>query len=177
MRPCDWKCNVKKWVMDNHLGSVELAEKSVAIFNEAFQNTFCKDRAWFGVHKVGITLVLGGIILAGYNKSGKEKGLWFLVDHDTLKIDGFEYSPVKSTLHSNSPLLWARSISLDTVSNIINNDCFWESYRSATQKVLECSRSAGDRDTVQLSRKKCRIIDILSAEDSFNHRLFPEEVS
>lgn len=133
----------------------------------------CPDRAWFGVHSTVVSLVVGGIFLASLTTSGEEPGLWLLLDQKTPEVEGLDYRPVKSTLGSQSPLTWAYSPTFSIIPKILENKLLWDSYGSATQKVIYASRSAGDRDTVQESRNKKRLIDFYR---KFDLNAFPDEV-
>lgn len=151
---------MRRWLHPRRNITPELTNSVVAFFECAFENTRCLDRAWFGVHPSGISLVVGGIYLAGIQRSGVEQGVWLLVDQELPKIDGVEYQPVKSTQRSEQPLVWLHSVSLNPVPHLIGVTFLWESFAQASEKILRFP-IASDRDTVQKRRKKIRLSELM----------------
>jgi hypothetical protein len=141
------------------------SEEAVLFFEKAFSYTRCYDRAWFGIHKDMVSLVIGGIFLAALVNSGNDKGVWLLVDQDAPTLNLIKYQPVKSTQKSKSPLIWAHSMNFDALHEIIESSEIWISYSEASEKVLDASFSSTDRDDVQIRRNKIRLVDIFPARD------------
>lgn len=168
-----WKGEVRQWVQKRRGIPREFADDIILFFDRAFQNTMCPDRAWFGVHSSVVSLVVGGIFLASLTVSGEEPGLWLLLDQNPPEVEGLDFRQVKSTLASRSPLTWGYSPTFSVIPQILENKPLWDSFASATQKVVYASRSAGDRDSVQENRKKRRLIDFYR---KFDLNTFPDEV-
>lgn len=154
----DWEAEVREWCHRRVGISPALTDSIVAFYRLAFQNTGCPEKAWFGCHSSSISLVVGGIFLAAITDRGEDSGLWLIVDQNPPDLTGIDYRPVRSTEGSEHPLIWAHSDSLEVVPDILASDLLWNSFRSATMKVLSASRSASDRDAVQERREKRRLI-------------------
>jgi hypothetical protein len=169
----NWQADVRRWVQSRRGLSAKLADDVVLFFDHAFQNTRCPERAWFGVHSKVISLVVGGIFLASVSRSGEEPGLWLLLDQYPPEVEGVEYQPVKSTRGTIWPLTWAHSLSLAVIPKLLENNSIWESFGNATEKVIRSSRSAADRDSVQIRRNKVRLSDFYKKVPI---NLFPDEL-
>jgi hypothetical protein len=141
------------------------SDDAVIFFEKAFRNTRCYDRAWFGIHKDIVSLVVGGIFLAALVNSGNDEGVWLLVDQDAPPLNLIKYQPVKSTQKSKSPLIWAHSLNFDVLHELIESSEIWDSYSKASEKVLNASFSSADRDEVQIRRNKIRLVDIFPAKE------------
>ena len=148
----------------------------VSFFERAFNNTRCVNRAWFGIHDLTTSLVVGGIFLAAIIRSGNGKGVHLFVDLDAPEVDGVEYSPVKSTRHSGQPLIWAFAESFETLPAVVESQVLWASYASASEKVLTSSTAASDRDSVQKKRKKNPLAEIWQAFRNPETCTYPEVV-
>ncbi|SDU65979.1 HNH endonuclease [Desulfobacula phenolica] len=158
MNRFDWKINLQLWLKARRDISPELADSIIVFFGVAFEHTRCPQRAWFGIHPSRASLVVGGIYLAAIQRSGEDQGLWLLVDQQPPPIKGIEYRPVKSTQKSKYPLVWAHSISLTNLPNLLSNTILWDSFSTASEKIL-VSPIASDRDSLQERRNKKRLSD------------------
>lgn len=103
----DWQVETRRWLNSRRDVTPALAESVVTFFERSFHNTRCPERAWFGAHSTGLSLVVGGIYLAAVHRTGQDKGFWLLVDQRPPDIEGFEYRPVLSTQKARHPLIWA----------------------------------------------------------------------
>jgi hypothetical protein len=119
-----------------------------------------------------VSLVVGGIYLAAINCRGNDSGLWLIVDQNPPKLSGIDYRPVRSAQDSQHPLVWAHADSLGVIPDILASATLWDSFRSATAKVLSSSRSASDRDAVQERRQKRRLTDFWNID---RHALSADE--
>lgn len=157
----DWRADVRSWVTRFAGRSDDPAPLIERFFERAFESTRCLHEAWFGVHQGRASLVVGGIFLAAVLRTGRDRGVWLLVDEYVPPVDGVAYHPVKSTKRSKFPLTWAHSQSLDTIHPLVVNDDVWASYAAASEKILHAP-SAGARDEMQERRGKTRLSEILS---------------
>ncbi len=175
--PLDWEISLRRWVKARRNISSELEDKIITFFKVAFEHTRCPERAWFGIHSSTVSLVVGGIFLAAIQSSGAEPGIWLLVDAEKfLNISGVEYLKVKSTQRSKHPLIWAHSLSLTTLPNLLTNTSLWESFSAATEKIL-FAPIAKDRDSVQEKRNKKRLSEFrLPQSSQIFERQFQETV-
>jgi hypothetical protein len=163
MNHYQWDDELRKWIERSRNIENHLAEAYVQFFTLAFKNTSYPERAWFGIHSSQTSsLVVGGIFLTAVLKSGKDKGIWLLMDQNPPQLQEWQYSPVKSTKTSETPLTWAHTGSFDQVLNILNKEDIWMSYAQATKKIFNSPRISSDRDEVQIRRGKKRLSDILS---------------
>jgi hypothetical protein len=153
-----WENKIHDWLQHYYSSSFNYENDIISFFEKVFQNTQCKERAWFGVHSSGISLVVGGIYLAAIHKSGSEKGIWMLMDQNPPFDSGLDFRPVKSSQNSSYPLVWAHSTNLDTLKKVTENSNIWKSYTIASEKILLSSVSS-DRDHIQIKRRKIRLLD------------------
>ncbi len=153
----NWQIEARRWLRGLREITPNLEDSIIFFFERAFQSTRCPDRAWFGAHSTGLSLVVGGIYLAAVHRTGKAKGLWLLVDQEPPAIEGVECTPVLSTLGSEYPLIWVHAKSLTSVLDVVINDHLWEMFGAASEKILLSSRIANDRDSVHERRKKRRL--------------------
>lgn len=161
MNNFDWKTDLRQWLNASRDISPELADNIIVFFEVAFEHTRCPQRAWFGIHSSSASLVIGGIYLAAIQRTGEDKGFWLLVDQQHPPIENIEYRLVKSTQKSRYPLIWAHSVSLASLPNLITNTVLWDSFSVATEKIL-VSPIASDRDSIQEQRKKKRLSEFWS---------------
>ena len=151
--PADWQRQLRLWATPiagapaGFQGSVE------TFFRRAFESTRCPNDAWFGVHTQIASLVVGGIFLAALTRSTRSRWLWLLVDGNVPKLPGITYQPVKSTRTSKYPLRWAHATTLEAVSVVAGSDTIWESFASASEKILS-SAIGRERDSVQQSAER-----------------------
>jgi hypothetical protein len=150
----DWESEVCRWCQARSGIWPALADSIVSFFRLSFQNLQCPDRAWFGCHPSVASVVVGGVWLAAINRTGTDRGVWLVVDQDSPQLTGLDYRPVKSTQASEHPLVWAHTDSLEAIPHIVACRPLWGSFHSATVRILTSSRSAGDRDDVQVRRNK-----------------------
>jgi 5-methylcytosine-specific restriction endonuclease McrA len=149
----DWKTDLSNWLRKSH-GISPILENSIVNFLElAFEHTRCRQRAWFGIHPTRASLVVGGIYLAAIQRSGNDQGAWLLVDQKPPQIGGIRYLPVKSSQKSKYPLMWMHSASLAEVPDLVADPLVWNSFASASEKILS-SPISSDRDDVQKRRNK-----------------------
>ena len=154
----NWKTELREWAKSIH----NVATYDLEIFFEnAFKYTRQPEKSWFGVHKSGVSLVIGGIYLAAVQRTGEDKGIWLLVDQNYPRLKSLEFRPVKSTINSEYPLIWAHSTSFVSIKDIVNSNDLWNSYSLASEKISSSSISK-DRDSIQKKRKKNKLIDILA---------------
>ena len=158
----DWRITVRAWCRSHRELPPEWAATIEMLFELAFEKTHHPERAWFGAHKSTISLVVGGIFLAAVRRSRKEWVVSILVDQGPPTIEGVGYEPVKSTVGSVHPLLWADTTSLRGLQSVLENARFWSSYAVASEKIHASSRIANDRDAVQMRRRKRRLSDFWS---------------
>lgn len=151
-----WYDEVKRWLARRN--APENAEQAtIDYFERIFTHTRCIDKAWFGVHKDVISLVVGGIWLASLTVFNQKYEIWLLLDEDPPRLPDFEYTPVKST-QRYAPLTWLYSRHTSDIQELLQSDAIWASYAVASEKVLQAGM-AQDRDGVQRSRGKRRLSD------------------
>lgn len=173
MAAFDWQTEVCNWCWRRRDITPVLTDSIVAFFHRSFENVLCSDRAWFGIHSSGVSLVVGGIYLSAVHRTGSDKGLWLLLSQVTPAIDGVSLRPVKSSRDPLRPLIWAYAESLQVIPELIASAPLWTSFRAASQQVLTASRSAADRDATQERRGKRRLSEFWSAPPA---GMFPDEV-
>lgn len=156
-----WEADVLEWLSNRRGISDVLAKSIIRFFELAFEHTGCVEKAWFGIHSSGISLVVGGIYLAALHRLGDDRGFWLLVDQGLPKIQGVEYRPVKSTQKTKYPLVWAHSPSFEIVPTLLDNHLLWASYAVASEKILVAPIAVG-RDSVQVQRNKTKLSEILT---------------
>lgn len=172
----NWQGEVRRWLNSHWELSPLLADSGILFFQRAFDNTRCMNQAWFGVHSQTASLVVGGIFLAAFVRSGEDKGLWLLVDQNPPVIAGTEYRSVKSTRGSRFPLVWAHSSSFDALPKFVASESIWSSYAQASEHILRTPRVSSDRDAVQQRRGKHRLTDIWHETNNREPHIFPDEV-
>ncbi len=168
----DWSHQVLAWCQKRRKITPALAASVVSFFRESFDRTRCPDKAWFGVHKSGISLVAGGIYLSALNL-GADRGVWMLLGHPIAAlphVDGVSYRPVKSARNPDA-LTWAHSESFDAIPAILASPDLWRSFEIGSERVLTESRSAGDRGAVHANNGKRKLSQFWFATD-----VFPDEV-
>jgi len=167
-----WQAGIKSWINARWKDCNPISDDIVSFFEIAFENTRCPSRAWFGVHQRAISLVIGGNYLAAIHYGKKQdSGLWLTVDKPAPEIEGFDYRHVKRT---KDLLVWMHSESLLVIPKIIANDLLWQSFASASEKILSFPVIAADRDSEQRKYGKKRLSEFWSKHQPIN--LFPEEV-
>jgi len=157
-----WDNELTNWINSSRNIENNLAESFRRFFVLAFENTSCRDQAWFGIHSPQVSLVVGGIFLAAIIKSGKDKGIWLLLK-DTFAIDGWQSWDVRSTQASPNPLQWFHTSSFKQVEDVLDSPEIWESYRIASRQILKFPAIASDRDSVQKQRGKVRLSEIYTS--------------
>lgn len=170
-----WRIDVKNWVIKRKNATPELAEDMVRFFECAFQETQCPEHTWFGVHKSVVSLVVGSIFLASIVPSGTDRGLWLLVDQDPPLMDGVDYRPARSTLHSSTPLVWAHMWPIKDVSKIVEADELWVLFAQASEKVFNSRRISRDQDVKQIRLGKRRLSDFFQSPEK-EELAFPDEI-
>ncbi len=155
----DWQTNVQKWLINRRTINNDLSDDMVRFFQEAFENTKYPNKSWFGLHKSGISLVIGGIYLAAIHLAGDDQGIWLLVEKDHPQLTDIEFLPVKSTRRSEQFLVWAHSPKFLSVKSFLSSQDIWKSYSAASGKI-QSFPIAKDRDSVQQIRNKRKLSDI-----------------
>ncbi|MEW6378665.1 MAG: HNH endonuclease [bacterium] len=154
-----WQSQVQVWAHSKKKLSPDLTEQLCHFFSLAFDYTHCPDRAWFGVHKSMVSLVIGGIYLAAINwANANDKGIWLLVDRPDFSVSGVSFSPVASTKTFDVPLTWAHLWPLNNLNELISAPGVWKSYADATKRVLQAPIAYG-RENRQLQYGKIRLSD------------------
>jgi hypothetical protein len=159
----DWQIEVRNWCRMRRDISPALADCMVAFFRQSFENVLNTDRAWFGIHSTGVSLVVGGIYLSAIHRAGPDRGLWMLLSQAPPPIKGLSHGPVKSSRDPHRPLIWAHAETLQIIPELVVSPGLWASYRAAAQQVFTASRSAADRDVVQERRRKHRLSEFWTA--------------
>ncbi len=162
-----WLSEIKNWVHRSRNIKNELAEDYVKFFTRVFENTNYPGRAWFGIHNSTASLVVGGIFLASVIKSGKDKGIWLLLEN-TPDIEGWRSWETRSTKSSAKPLKWFHTQSLEKVTDLLDNPDLWQSYHIASTRIHEFPIVASDRDARQKKRGKQRLSTIYISTRIFN---------
>jgi len=173
MDATDWQAESRSWGRGQRSVGHEFPEEVVEFFRQAFENTMCPERAWFGVHPSTVSLVVGGIYLAAIYRVRAGHGMWLLLDQGPPRIEGVTHRPVKSSRDPSRPLMWANAESLQVLSDVIASDQLWMSYRAASHRAHIASRAAGDRDALQEQRGKRRLSTFWTGSPT---GLFPDEV-
>ena len=156
----NWKIELIAWSDSIHgIATYDLE----CFFENAFKYARHPERSWFGIHKSGVSLVIGGIYLAAVQRIGKDKGIWLLVDQNHPRLNSLEFRPVKSTMNYECPLVWAHSTSFVLIKDIVSSNELWCSYSLASDKIIS-SPISKDRDSIQKNRKKKKLIDILAVK-------------
>ena len=179
----EWQVGVQNWIQKHYHQKSNVAESVVTFFEKVFSHTRCPKRAWFGVQKTRVSLVIGNLRVAAVHQFGKEKGSWLLLDQELPDIKGIEYCPVPCTQNSPSPLMRAHWPSLETVSNLVTSDNIWNSYAVASEKIFDSPRISADRDASQIKHGKKRLSEFWQTyQPTVNQikdnqgNLFPDEV-
>lgn len=154
-----WQDDIAQWIARHRKIPGDLSNDFIRFFEFAFENTRHPELSWFGVHKQVVSLVIGGIFLAALNIASPEQGIWLLLDRDFSSDFGIEFSPVKSTQKSMTPLTWGHIKDLKNISILLQKPEVWRSYSRASDKILN-SPIATSRDTeFQMNRQKRRLSD------------------
>jgi len=169
-----WQSQIKVWARKKKILSTDLTEHLCHFFELAFDHTQCPDRAWFGVHRSIVSLVIGGIWLAAIQLASNDSGVWLLVDRPGFSVSSVRFYPVKSTKTLTVPLTWAHLWPLDSLNDLILAQGVWKSYADATERILQAP-IASDRESVQLRRGKRRLSDFLQRQTS-QSVVYPKEV-
>ncbi|MDD5392119.1 MAG: HNH endonuclease signature motif containing protein [Thiothrix sp.] len=157
-----WQLDLQDWLGKYRKFPDGLITHCIHFFERAFTHTQYPRQLWFGIHATRTSLVVGGLYVAAIHRSADDdEGLWILVDQNAPRIKGLKYRSVKATEKSKYPLQWGYSASYDVLVGMVRNEKLWESFASATRKVMD-SPLAKDRDIVQLRRKKTRLSDFWS---------------
>ena len=179
----EWQADVQHWIRMHWHREPNIAESIITFFEKVFSHTRCPKRAWFGVQKTRVSLVVGNLRLAAVHQFGKEKGFWLLLDRELPDIKGIEYCPVPCTQESSSPLVRAHLPSLETVSHFVASDNIWHSYAVASEKIFDSPRISADHDASQIKHGKKRLSDLwqtyqptVDQMESDQENLFPDEV-
>lgn len=164
-----WQNKIARWVAEHRKVSDTLTSDFIRFFELAFENARHPEQCWFGVHKQTVSLVIGGIFLAAVHLSSPDYGVWLLLDQDFTSDGEIEYTPVKSTRKSNTPLIWAHVKVLEKVGVLLEKPEIWQSYSEASDKILN-SPISKTRDTeFQERRQKKRVSDFWKILSTSNH--------
>lgn len=161
----DWEAQVREAVVKQWRLHVTETGDAVDFFRRAFIYTQHPEKAWFGVHQKVISLVVGGIFLAAFVASSKDRGVWLLLDGNAVPVDGWVYQPAKSTRKSKHPLVWFHTADIRHLSRILDREDIWQRFSSATDKIFSSGVSS-DRDGTQQKRKKLRLAEFFWDRES-----------
>lgn len=171
-----WEDEILGWFIGLQGMNDSLLESILSFFRLLFHYTRCPNRAWFGLHKNTVSLVVGGIYLGAIIKKGHDKGVWLLLDKDPPPIFGMTYKSVKSTQNSKAPLVWAHSSSLMPLPKLVEEESIWELYGAATEKIFYSKTISADRDSDQRKRGKRRLSDFWISTTLNPEKIQGEEV-
>ncbi|WP_129633788.1 HNH endonuclease [Candidatus Oscillochloris fontis] len=169
-----WEHDIISWISRRRGTTPLLESQYVTFFKQAFIHTKCPDKAWFGSHQQVLSLVVGGIFLAAVVASGTDRGVWLLVDTNTIKFQNWDYSPTKSTLHSPAPLFWLHTRSLDAISELLSHPTIWYYFSLASENIHFSPGISSDRDHIQLQRRKHRLSDFFITTQSTIQEILSE---
>ena len=133
-----WQEQVKKWT--NNVSSLKEFDSEFDLFFSKIINlAYYPERAFFSSNKNTISVVIGNLYLGVYIHSGKDEGIGMIVEKDFTDIHGIKCSPIKSTLASTSKhkLFWLWIKELPNLKNILNNQSVWDSFKLASELVIE----------------------------------------
>lgn len=174
-----WQLDLQAWLQRYRKFPDGLVASGIHFFERAFSHVQAPRKFWFGIHSTRTSLVVGGLYAAAIHRSADhDEGVWILLDQNAPRIKGLNYQSVKATEKSQYPLLWGHSTSYDVLVEMVRSEKLWDSFSSATRKVLS-SPLGQDRDSVQLSRNKKRLADFWGLyadpyaviEESFQHEV------
>ncbi|PJZ64105.1 hypothetical protein CH371_19770 [Leptospira wolffii] len=144
-------------IIDNCLLGDEISLKEYlndfkAFFSKAVLCTPDKENCFFGANKNSIAIVTKNLYLAAWVFSGENKGLYTVVANDSFyMLNGFKMGKVESVklqtiywLHSNIP---------ESISKLINNKEFWNSYIEAAEIVFEAHKGYKFKKDIIRNRK------------------------
>jgi hypothetical protein len=163
MKDNSWVYEVREWISKRREATPEMPEQFVQFFQIVFANTQNPQQAWFGSPTHALSLVIGHIYLAAVNSSGKDKGIWLLVDREFPDIEGLEHGSAKSTEGSPTPLFWVHAKSLATVGRLIKATELWKSYAQASEKIFNSSVAHERGDKYQIDHGRRRLQDFWSS--------------
>ncbi len=126
---------VTDWLSDkNELQKYQL--DFCQYFKRAILSTQNKNRTYFGTKKGSISLIVGGIYLAAWVASGKDKGLWMIIDNNNIGLGNrtkITISIVKSTKSKDFDLFWLHTDDPQCLKIISDDNEIWESYQKASK--------------------------------------------
>jgi putative restriction endonuclease len=160
--PSSWQIDIEKWVAKHRKLPSSLNNDLVGFFELAFEHTQHPDEAWFGIHEQTVSLVVGGIFLAAINLSNPDRGIWVLLDQNSIVMPKVEYKPVKST-QKYDPLTWAHLYDVTDINVLLGNSEFWYSYSQASDKILNSPISRTRSVEFQKNRHKRRLNEFWSS--------------
>lgn len=169
----DWQSAIREWCHGRRTIKPHLVESIVEYFQLAFENTSCPDRAWFGLHRESIGLVVGNIYLASVHATNSGHAFWLLQSNVPPQIPGLTHRPVKSSRDRSRPLIWATSSSHEVLPELVKCEQVWTALREASGRVQVASRSAGNRDDHNTGRGNRRLSEFWT---SIPHNVFPDEM-
>ena len=159
-QPYDWKSKIKNWVSKTK-SIAHYENEMIAFFEQIFKHTFYPERAFFGTNKNTINVVIGHLYLGVYIHSGQDKTFFMIVSKEFTNLNGINCSPVKSTLAKTSKhkLYWLRIENIAAMINILDNEDVWQSFRLASQLVIETPQGKHTRDREK--KGKIRLDELL----------------
>ena len=148
----------------------------INFFTNVFNNTKIPEKAYFGILGHSTSLIVGGIYMGAYVYTGKDKGIWLLLDRELLPIKGVKYSPVRSTKNSKVKLTWLHT-DIEYVDLINNEPLIWQSYNLASLYVINTPKGCATRqdfvhNKILLSNfwnQKLELIDSKELHDKLEH--------
>ena len=167
-----WQNDIEKWTSKHRKTTNGLSNSFIKFFELAFENTRYPQFCWFGVHKDVVSLVIGGIFMAAINlRKSSDFGAWLLLDRPFPNTKEIEFTDVKSTRHSVTPLTWGHIKLLRDVDALYGRPEIWQSFSEASEKILNAKISTARNTEFQRRRNKARLSDIEDFQTSFEPRL------
>jgi hypothetical protein len=163
-----WQDDIEKWVKKHKKVSNDLNSSFIRFFELAFENTRCPEQSWFGVHNHAISLVIGGIFLAAVNLPYPDYGIWLLLDKSFVATEKIEFTPVRSTINSITPLTWGHIKIIENIKVLFNDAEIWHSYSEASEKILNAPISKSRDAEFQKRRRKQRLVDFWNTQFLLN---------
>lgn len=146
-----WQQAIREWIYKE---KPELADEFVRFFGLAFKPISYPEQAYFGVHSTCVSLCVGNIWLAAFDK--RSWSFWLLVD-EQWSDSRFEFELAKSTKRY-IPLYWLK-VAPERLTEVLQSPGIWNSYASACLKVLE---SPVSRINIPKNRiNKVRLSDLM----------------
>jgi 5-methylcytosine-specific restriction endonuclease McrA len=164
-----WQEQVKKWT--NNVNSLKEYDLEFDLFFSKIINlAYYPERAFFSSDKNTISVVIGHLYVGVYIHSGENEGIGMIVEKDFTDIHGIKCSPVKSTLASTSKhkLFWLWIKELPNLKNILNNQSVWDSFKLASELVIETPQGKYTREREQ--KNKISLAELITPKEIVDER-------